>query len=283
MSWRNVVNKAAHTVSIDLEDWFHVCGLKHQPHIPPDAWRIRRATEVLLDLFSECRVKTTFFVLGSVAEADPELVHSIHRQGHEIASHGYSHRLVHELSPVQFNEELHKTEDTIMGITGSRPVGFRAPQWSVTAHTPWFDEILAQRGYLYDSSRNPLPFVGDRNAARHPYRIQTAHGALWEIPPMVSPSLVGNLPTGGGWGFRLFPFAMIASTVEWYGRAERPAVLYLHPRDVDPEGPRLKLPLLKRFASYGTRRDALPRLRRLLGHYTFTTLREQVDSWHSAS
>lgn len=170
-----------------------------------------------------------------------------------------------------------------MGITGSRPVGFRAPQWSVTAHTPWFDEILAQRGYLYDSSRNPLPFVGDRNAARHPYRIQTAHGALWEIPPMVSPSLVGNLPTGGGWGFRLFPFAMIASTVEWYGRAERPAVLYLHPRDVDPEGPRLKLPLLKRFASYGTRRDALPRLRRLLGHYTFTTLREQVDSWHSAS
>lgn len=278
-----MVKQAVHTVSIDLEDWFHVCGLKHQPQIPPNDWRIRQATEVLLDLFAGFRVKTTFFVLGSVAEADPELVHTIHRQGHEIASHGYSHRLVYELSPGQFNEELHKTEDAIMGITGSRPVGFRAPQWSVTAHTPWFDEILAQRGYLYDSSRNPLPFVGDRNAARHPYRIQTAHGALWEIPPMVSPSLVGNLPTGGGWGFRLFPFAMIVSTVEWYGRADRPAVLYLHPRDVDPGGPRLKLPLLKRFASYGTRRDALPRLRRLLGRYTFTTLREQVESWQSAS
>jgi polysaccharide deacetylase family protein (PEP-CTERM system associated) len=278
-----VAKQAVHTVSIDLEDWFHVCGLKQQPHIPPDAWRIRWATEVLLALFAEFGVKTTFFVLGSVAEADPELVHSIYRQGHEIASHGYSHRLVHELSPGQFNEELHKTEDAIMGITGSRPVGFRAPQWSVTAHTPWFDEILAQRGYLYDSSRNPLPFVGDRNAARHPYRILTAHGALWEIPPMVSPSLVGNLPTGGGWGFRLFPFAMIASTVERYGRADRPAVLYLHPREVDPSGPRLKLPLLKRFASYGTRRDALPRLRRLLKLYAFTTLREQVDSWQSAS
>jgi polysaccharide deacetylase family protein (PEP-CTERM system associated) len=270
-------------VSIDLEDWFHVCGLKHQPHIPPDAWRIRQATDILLALFAEFRVKTTFFVLGSVAEADPELVDSIHRQGHEIASHGYSHRLVHELSPGQFNEELHKTEAVIMGITGSRPVGFRAPQWSVTVHTPWFDEILAQRGYLYDSSRNPLPFVGDRNASRHPYRIQTAHGALWEIPPMVSPSLMGNLPTGGGWGFRFFPFAMIASTVERYGRADRPAVLYLHPRDVDPSGPRLELPLLKRFASYGTRRDARPRLRRLLENYAFTTLREQVDSWQSAS
>jgi polysaccharide deacetylase family protein (PEP-CTERM system associated) len=278
-----MLKQAVHTVSIDLEDWFHVCGLGYQPHISPDAWRIRQATEVLLDLFAGFRVKTTFFVLGSVAEADPELVHSIYRRGHEIASHGYSHRLVHELSPGQFNEELHKTEDAIMGITGSRPIGFRAPQWSVTAHTPWFDEILAQRGYLYDSSRNPLPFVGDRNAARHPYRIQTTHGALWEIPPMVSPSLAGNLPTGGGWGFRLFPFAMIVSTIERYGRADRPAVLYLHPRDVDPKGPRLKLPLLKRFASYGTRRDALPRLRRLLERYTFTTLREQVDSWQSAS
>lgn len=170
-----------------------------------------------------------------------------------------------------------------MGITGIRPVGFRAPQWSVTARTPWFDDILAQRGYLYDSSRNPLPFVGDRNASRHPYRIQTAHGAFWEIPPMVSSSFLGNLPTGGGWGFRLFPFAMIAATVERYGRTDRPAVLYLHPREVDPEGPRLKLSPLKQFASYGTRRDALPRLRRLLGNYRFTTLREQVDSWQSAS
>ncbi|WP_223922188.1 polysaccharide deacetylase family protein [Geobacter sp. AOG2] len=270
-------------MSVDLEDWFHVCGLKDQPRIPPEAWRVRGATEVLLDLFAEFKVKTTFFVLGCVAEADPGLVRNIHRQGHEIASHGYSHRLVHELSPAEFSEELHRTEDVIMGITGCRPVGFRAPQWSATARTSWFDDILAQRGYTYDSSRNPLPFVGDRNAERHPYRIQTTHGILWEIPPMVSSSLVGNLPTGGGWGFRFFPFAMISATVEKYGRADRAAVLYLHPREVDPDGPRLKLPLLKRFASYGTRRDALPRLRRLLGQYTFTTLREQVDSWQSAS
>ncbi|QEM68442.1 DUF3473 domain-containing protein [Geobacter sp. FeAm09] len=270
-------------MSVDLEDWFHVCGLKEQPCIPPDDWRVRRATEVLLGLFAEFKVKTTFFVLGCVAEADPDLVRSIHQQGHEIASHGYSHRLVHELGPAEFNDELQKTEEAIMGITGSLPVGFRAPQWSVTAHIPWFDDILAQRGYRYDSSRNPLPFVGDRNATRHPYRIETAHGALWEIPPMVSGSPLGNLPTGGGWGFRLFPFRMIAATVERYGRADRPAVLYLHPREVDPRGPRLKLPLVKRFASYGTRRDALPRLRRLLASYTFTTLRDMVDSWQPAS
>lgn len=276
-----MARNAVHTVSIDLEDWYHVCGLKVQPQVPPDAWRIRQATEVLLDLFDGFKVKTTFFVLGSMAEADPELVHAIHQRGHEVASHGYSHRLVHELSAEQFNEELHRTEGAIMAITGSRPVGFRAPQWSVTAHTPWFDDILAQRGYVYDSSRNPLPFVGDRNNPRHPYRIQTANGVLWEIPPMVSPSLAGNLPTGGGWGFRLFPFALIVSTIDSYERDDRSAVLYLHPRDVDPAGPRLKLPLLKRFASYGTRQDALPRLRRLLGRYAFTTLREQVASWQS--
>ncbi|KAB0666659.1 DUF3473 domain-containing protein [Oryzomonas japonica] len=278
-----MAKQAVHSLSVDLEDWFHVCGLKQQPCIPPDDWRVHRATEVLLDLFAEFGVKITFFVLGCVAEADPELVRTIHRQGHEIASHGYSHRLVHELSSAEFADELQKTEDVIIGITGSLPVGFRAPQWSATAHTPWFDDILAQRGYRYDSSRNPLPFIGEQNAARHPYRIETAHGALWEIPPMVSGSPLGNLPTGGGWGFRLFPFGMIAATVERYGRAGRPAVLYLHPREVDPMGPRLKLPLLKRFASYGTRRDALPRLRRLLGSYTFTTLREMVDSWQPAS
>jgi len=278
-----VAKQVIHSVSVDLEDWFHVCGLKEQPCIRPEAWRVRQATEVLLELFAEFKVKTTFFVLGCIAEADPGLVLSIHRQGHEIASHGYSHRLVRDLSPGEFSEELHRTEDAIVGITGSRPVGFRAPQWSVTSRSPWFDDILVQRGYTYDSSRNPLPFVGDRNAERHPYRVQTAHGTLWEIPPMVSSSPVGNLPTGGGWGFRLFPFAMIAATVEDYGRADRPAVLYLHPREVDPQGPRLKLHPLKSFASYGPRRDALPRLRRLLERYTFTTLREQVDSWQSAS
>lgn len=278
-----MAKQTLHSISVDLEDWFHVCGLKQRPCIPPDAWRVHSATKVLLDLFAEFRVKTTFFVLGCVAEANSELVRTIYRQGHEIASHGYSHRLVHELSSAEFEDELQKTEDIILGITGSLPVGFRAPQWSATDQTPWFDDILAQRGYRYDSSRNPLPFIGDRNAARHPYRIETAHGALWEIPPMVSGSPLGNLPTGGGWGFRLFPLGMIAATIERYDRAGLPAVLYQHPREVDPQGPRLKLPFLKRFASYGTRQDALPRLRRLLGSYTFTTLREMVDSWQPAS
>jgi polysaccharide deacetylase family protein (PEP-CTERM system associated) len=278
---RNVAQQALHTLTIDVEDWYHVCG--YQPEVPPVERRVSTAVASILRLLAELRVKATFFILGSVAEDEPELVESILEQGHELASHGYSHRLLHELTSDQFREELERTETILKCRTGIVPVGFRAPQWSVSSRTPWVETILTERGYLYDSSRNPLPFVGDRAAPRHPYRLDTAHGTLWEIPPMVSSSLFGNLPTGGGWGFRLFPFEMIAATVAACERENRPAVFYLHPREVDPHGPRLRLAPLKRFVAYGTRRDALPRVRSLLEKFTFTTLKELVETWHPAS
>ena len=100
---------------------------------------------------------------------------------------------------------------------------------------------------------------------------------------MVTPSPLGNLPTGGGWGFRLFPFRTLANTVMSYNRAGHGAVIYLHPREIDPDGPRLRLSPLKGFAAYGTRRDAAPRLRALLGRFRFTTMRDMVGAWRSAS
>jgi hypothetical protein len=118
---------------------------------------------------------------------------------------------------------------------------------------------------------------------RVPSRISTAAGKLWEFPPLVTPTWFGNLPTGGGWGFRFFPAALIEQTVETLNASGNPAVVYLHPRDVDPEGPRLRISPLKRFASYGTRTDAVPRLRRLLERFRFTTLKELAahDLLHS--
>ena len=99
---------------------------------------------------------------------------------------------------------------------------------------------------------------------------------MYEFPPLVTPTWFGNLPTGGGWGFRFFPPALVEYTVGRMNAAGNPAVLYLHPRDVDPDGPHLRLPLLKRFAAYGTRSDAEPRVRRLLEAFRFTTLKELV-------
>ncbi len=270
-------------LTIDVEDWYHVCGYEHKQSIPRSAWRVSTATERILMLLDEYGVKATFFVLGSVAEAEPGLIKLIASSGHEVASHGWSHGLIDQLTPDQFRDELAHTEDVIQAHSGCLPIGFRAPQWSVSRRTPWVHDILAERGYWYDSSLSPLPFVGDSKGARVPYRIRTGSGEMCEFPPLVSPTWFGNLPTGGGWGFRFFPTALLEHTVRRLNASGNPAVLYLHPRDVDPDGPRLPLPLLKRFASYGTRNDAVPRLRRLLERFRFTTLKELVtdDLLHS--
>ncbi|MBK5276274.1 MAG: polysaccharide deacetylase family protein [Desulfuromonadales bacterium] len=271
-------------LTVDVEDWYHVCSPGGAVPVPPrESWRVRRNLEKILALLAEHCRKATFFMLGSVVENDPALAPMICSAGHEIASHGYSHRLVTDLTPQQFRDELQLTEQLLVEQTGQRPFGYRAPQWSLSEQNGWAFAILREQGYRYDSSLNPLPFVGCSRGSRTAYRLEGQGTGLWEIPPMVTRSWMGNLPTGGGWGFRFFPFRMICSTIEAYNRRHHPAVLYLHPREVDPTGPRLDLPALKRFVSYGTRTDATPRLSELFRRYQFITLKELVDQWQLAS
>lgn len=270
-------------LTVDVEDWYHVCGIDQL--VVPDrrTWRVAHNIIDILTLLEQYQCRATFFILGSVAEAIPELAPMIVAKGHEIASHGYSHTLLTDMTKQQFLDELQRTEQVLVDQTGKRPLGYRAPQWSVSPKTPWVDELLIASGYLYDSSRNPLPFVGDSSAPRYPYRIDTPGGALWEIPPLVTKTGLVSLPTGGGWGFRLFPLGLITATIKSYQRDAAPAVLYLHPREIDPEGPRLQLPMVKRFLTYGTRTDATVRLSELLRRFRFLTLQEMVATWQSAS
>jgi peptidoglycan-N-acetylglucosamine deacetylase len=267
---------------VDVEEWFHVCGVAWEPLALSAEWRVRSNTEKLLSLFSEYKVRATFFVLGCVAEALPGLVSQIASQGHEIASHGYSHTMVTELDPGRFRDELRLTRDILERQSGQKTIGFRAPQWSISPATPWAYEILHDEGYRYDSSCNPLPFVGNPSGPRIPYRVNVNGGSLWEIPPMVTRSLFGNLPTGGGWGLRVFPRRIIRKTILEMNCAGAPAVLFLHPRELDPSGPRLRLKPLKKFAAYGPRADLTGLLTGLMGQFRFGTLKEMVDQWESA-
>lgn len=270
-------------LSVDVEEWFHVCGLPEEPVVRRSEWRVEQNIERLLGLLERHGIKATFFVLGCVAETLPSLVPRIAAEGHEIASHGYSHRLVHDLSRGAFREEIRRTHDLLLRQSGQSPVGFRAPQWSLSpVRTPWAIEVLHEEGYRYDSSCNPLPFVGDRQGERAPHRLSAGNGVIWEIPPLVTATPLVNLPTGGGWGFRFFPFRLIDRTVEKMNRAGNPAVLYLHPRELDPSGPRLRLSPLGTFAAYGPRTDVAPRLESMLGRHRFTTMRELVNMWQSA-
>lgn len=268
-------------LTIDVEDWYHVCGLSHVPVVRREERRVRQAVERILEILRPTGVKATFFVLGCVAEDEPELVPMIAREGHEIASHGWSHKLVHQLSEQEFRSEIRRTGDILQAQAGKRPVGFRAPQWSITRSSPsWVFSILQEEGCRYDSSMNPLPFVGDRRGERRPFQLDRACG-LVEYPPLVLQTMAGNLPVGGGWGFRFFPLSMVREATRRMNRFGDPAILYLHPREVDPGGPRLRLPPLKKFAAYGTTKDAAERLQRLLGEFHFTTMEQLVSTWHS--
>lgn len=269
-------------LTIDLEDWYHGCCAAGAPIVPAEERRVRRNTELILALLADCRVKATFFVLGSVAKLDPSLVPMIAAAGHEVSSHGYSHKMIPLLGPVAFRDELRRSAELIAQQSGGLPAGFRAPQWSLGPDTPWAMDILQQEGYLYDSSYNPLPFVGNRRGPRAPFAIETSGGSILELPPMVTPSPIGNLPTGGGWGFRFFPRSLICRTVQMLNDAGAPAVLYLHPREMEAFGPRLPLSPLHSFVSYGPRTDAAGRLRDLLRSFPFLTLKELAAAWQSA-
>ncbi|KAF0219604.1 MAG: polysaccharide [Geobacteraceae bacterium] len=269
-------------ITIDVEEWFHVCKVDVEPVIPVSGRRVRQNIERILTLLAAFEVKATFFVLGSVAEEEPALVPMIAAAGHEIASHGYSHRLVGQLGPGRFRDEIRRTGSILERQAGYRPVGFRAPQWSLSRAMPWAFDILKEEGYLYDSSLNPLLFVGDPHGPRAPFKVETGGGSIFEIPPMVTSLPFINIPSGGGWGFRLFPPAVVSWTMRRLNKAGNPAVLYLHPREMDACGPRLKLSPLESFAVYGPRSDAAGRLNHLLQRFSFVTLRQLVESWESA-
>jgi len=267
-------------LTIDVEDWYHVCGTEALSEVPAAERRVRRNTESLLVLLEECSVKATFFVLGSVAVHDPELVSLIASSGHEVASHGYSHRLVPELGKEGFRNEVRRTGELLALHSGRWPVGFRAPQWSLGALTPWAFDILLEEGCRYDSSLNPLPFVGNRRGSLIPYRTS---GGMLEFPPLVAPLPGINLPTGGGWGFRFFPRSFVAWSIRKLNDRGYPAVLYIHPREMEADGPRMKLSPLRGFATYGPRRSVSDRLKKILSRYQFTTLERLAESWDTVS
>ncbi len=269
-------------ITIDVEDWFHVCGCEPETMPGPLPGRVRPNVERILGLLAEYEAASTFFVLGSVAEDDPSLVPMIAEAGHEIASHGYSHRMLAQIGPDEFRRELRLTGDIIEQQCGRRPAGFRAPQWSMKMADAWAFDILQEEGYLYDSSLNPLPLVGDSSGPLFPFRIRSGNVDIMEIPPMVTPTAAGNLPTGGGWGFRFFPLRMIRSTIRRYNRSGAAAIIYLHPREMERDGPRLPLSPLRRFATYGSRAEAGGRLRNLLENFKFQTMEHLARSWQSA-
>ena len=269
-------------MSVDVEDYFQVSAFEDV--VDRSEWdsiprRVDANTRKLLDLFDEFRVRGTFFVLGWVAERQRDLVVEIARRGHEVASHGYAHRLIYDQTPDAFRDDVRRAKGILEEMAQCVVHGYRAPSYSITARSLWAPQILAEEGYRYDSSVFPIRHdrYGIPSAPRHPYRMALTGHTLLEVPP--STVQVGhiNLPVAGGGYFRILPYRWTRWGIAHLNRREqRPAIFYLHPWEVDPDQPRLKAGTLSRFRHYRNLGQTEPRLRRLLRDFRFGPIRDIV-------
>ena len=272
----------ANVFSVDVEDWYQ--GLE----IDMDDWgpftpRIDRGMDVLLDLLERAGVRATFFVLGWQAERTPNLVPRLVSRGHEVASHGYSHRFVYRQSPEVFRRELRRSLEILGQQSGRKVIGYRAPFFSITAEALWALDVLVEEGIQYDSSIFPtLNYrYGIPGAGRYPGWIRTPSGAsLYEIPlstvrmPSAAARSGVNLPLGGGGYFRLYPYEITRRLTRHLRNAERRGlVFYVHPWEYDPDHPRVKMPRkVPELTHYLNLKSTTEKTRRLLSDFAFTTM-----------
>jgi polysaccharide deacetylase family protein (PEP-CTERM system associated) len=265
-------------MSVDVEDYFHVSAFESV--VPRTAWdhmqsRVSANTERLLDLFDEHRIRSTFFVLGWVADRYPRLVRSIVERGHELASHGYAHRLIYEQTPDEFRDDVRRAKRVLEDAGGVRVGGYRAPSFSVTRRSMWALDVLIDEGHWYDASIFPIRHdrYGIPASPRHPYEIRRDRGTIVELPASTVRLGATNLPIAGGGYFRILPYAWTRWGMTRLNRVERqPAVFYLHPWEIDPDQPRQPAGWLSRFRHYRNLQETETRLRRLLTEFSFGTV-----------
>jgi polysaccharide deacetylase family protein (PEP-CTERM system associated) len=274
----NAGGSIVNAMTIDVEDYFQVSAF--DAVVSREAWtdfpsRVVANTEKILAIFSEHRVKATFFVLGWVAERFPSIVASIAAAGHELASHGFMHRLVYEQTPDAFREDVRRAKALIEDQAGQAVRGYRAPSYSITRKSLWALDVLVEEGYAYDASIFPIRHdrYGIPDAPRHPYSLKRAAGALAEAPPSTVRMGSMNLPVAGGGYFRLLPYGWTRWGIGRINGAEKqPAIFYLHPWEIDPEQPRLQASAISRFRHYRHLDKTEGRLRRLLSDFRFGRL-----------
>jgi polysaccharide deacetylase family protein (PEP-CTERM system associated) len=267
-------------LTVDLEDWFHICGVEGL--LPEASWsqlesRVEKNTKTILDILEKKGVTATFFVLGFIAERHADLITAIVKGGHEIATHGYAHRRVYTMTPDDFRQDLKKAVRIISKITGLPVKGYRAPEWSIRDDSLWALDILQEEGFEYDSSMTPLPIIGNPDYSRIPHRLELNDGYLWEFPPLVASNPLINLPIGGGWGLRVFPYNLIRATIRKRNKEGYPALIFLHPREFDRHSPRVKLPLAKHFVVTARIARTEKRLHRLLEDFAFTSVSHVLE------
>jgi polysaccharide deacetylase family protein (PEP-CTERM system associated) len=263
-------------MTVDLEDWYHSID-----SIPVSDWgkyetRVSEGTQKLLEMFHQFNLKATFFVLGDVAAKHPALISSIQSAGHEIATHGYAHRLVYRQTPHEFREDLRRSIGVIEEIIQDKVWGYRAPYWTITKESYWALDILLEEGIRYDSSIYPIKtyLYGIPDAPVYPYVIQGTTGAeLLEFPPSTVTICGMRIPVAGGFYLRALPSWFIRYGMKRINKDAQPAMVYIHPPEFDSLKPKIKLPMAETILHYYNLGVVEAKLEALLSEFAFDSIR----------
>jgi polysaccharide deacetylase family protein (PEP-CTERM system associated) len=263
-------------LTFDVEEYFHAeafAGVLRPEEWPGLESRVVATTARILNILDREQVRATFFVLGWVAERHPSLVREIASLGHEIGCHGYGHRMIQHLTRSEFERDVTRAKSALEDASGHAVIGYRAPTFSVMRETLWSLAVLCEAGFRYDSSI--FPIVHDRygipDAPRFPHRLKTLNGGdLIEFPMSTVLMLGRRVPVGGGGYFRITPYALTRRALRRINTSDRqPAMVYLHPWELDPQQPRLPVGPLTRFRHLVNVGKTEARLVRLLGDFAF--------------
>jgi polysaccharide deacetylase family protein (PEP-CTERM system associated) len=263
-------------LTFDLEEYFQVSAFAES--VSRSSWqsysgRAEESTYQILAMLELRNIKATFFVLGWFAQRHPLLIREIQSLGHEVASHGYEHKLIYEQTPEEFRHDIRKTKQILEELIDRPILGYRAPSYSIIKSTLWALDILAEEGYRYDTSIFPIRHdrYGIPDFQRRPHAIQTGSGPLIEFPLTTARLLGRNVPVSGGGYFRLLPFGFTRWGLnQVLNRDQAAAIFYLHPWEFDPRQPRIEAGFLSRFRHYTHLDLTEPRFSKLLRLMCFT-------------
>ncbi len=250
--------RAPRVLTIDAEEWFHVCGDDY--YSDPRRWdsflpRIEKTLVALLDRLERGGHRATLFFLGWIAGRYPDLVREAARRGHEIAVHGNLHRRADEMSGEEFREDLRRARERVEEACGARVGAYRAAEWSIRHAGQDALAALVEQGFLCDASMTSVPRLGRPGNPPGPHRIELNGGSLVEVPPLTGRGFGRTIPMGGGWPFRMFSATRLKREEDGFRDAGLPAVFDFHPWEFDPEHPAMEAldPLVKLVHFYNLR------------------------------
>jgi polysaccharide deacetylase family protein (PEP-CTERM system associated) len=276
----NNFSEPVNALTVDVEDYFQVEAFADV--VRREEWsnwesRVERNTQRLLEMLARRDVRSTFFILGWIAEQHPRLVREIADAGHEIACHSYHHQLISSQSRNEFRADVRRAKFLLEDISGQEVIGYRAPTYSITEKTLWALDVLVEEGFRYDSSIFPIYHdrYGIPAAERFIHTIQCPTGEIVEFPPSTVRLGGVNFPMTGGGYFRLLPYSLFRWGLRRINRLEhQPAIFMVHAWEVDPDQPVVAGTRLNVWRHRNNLSRTESRLARLLDEFRFTSLRE---------